>query len=101
MSRGAAAALLMTMVAACGGRSGPTGPTPEGPRGSGGDGPASYASVVKGTQADSGLFVVHRSDEKLLFEIPDSLLGRELLVISRIARVPGDISGFIVAGHKV
>ncbi|NIP82173.1 MAG: DUF5117 domain-containing protein, partial [Gemmatimonadetes bacterium] len=33
--------------------------------------------------------------------MPDSLLGREMLVITRIARVPGDISGFVVAGHKV
>jgi hypothetical protein len=64
-------------------------------------GPRPYAQVVRGLEADSGLFVVHRSDDRLLFEIPDSLLGREMLVITRIARVPGDISGFIVAGHKV
>ena len=65
-------------------------------------GPKPFARVVPADAAtDSGLFTVHRTDDKLLFQIPDSLLGREMLVISRIARVPGDISGFIVAGHKV
>jgi hypothetical protein len=63
--------------------------------------PRPYDQVVRGLQADSGMFVVHRDEDRLLFEVPDSLLGREMLVITRIARVPGDISGFIVAGHKV
>jgi hypothetical protein len=47
------------------------------------------------------MLTVHRTGDQLLFEIPDSILGREILVISRIARVPSDITGFIVAGHKV
>jgi hypothetical protein len=100
---------LVLATAGCAGRSAAASPSPQGgpggpggPGGSrGGDDAESYAGVTEGLQADSGLFVVHRDDEKLLFEIPDTLLGREMLVISRIARVPGDISGFIVAGHKV
>ncbi len=98
-ARGLAFALSALLLTACGKGAGPTGPVPH-VDGKGKDG-GGYAEVIEGTVADSGLFVVHRSDEKLLFEIPDTLLGRELLVISRIARVPGDISGFIVAGHKV
>ena len=97
------------LLVACGRGAGPTAPSPGMTGGNGADGgeatpqdPAErYAEATEGTVADSGLFVVHHSDEKLLFEIPDSLLGREMLVISRIARVPGDIAGFVVAGHKV
>ncbi len=96
--------LLTTAMTACAGGAGPTSPSPEQGerRAVGGDeGPTSYAEAIRDTKPDSGLFVVHRSDEKVLFEIPDSVLGREMLLITRIARVPGDISGFVVAGHKV
>ncbi len=65
------------------------------------DGLKPYAEVVGDTEPDSGVFTVHRSDDALLFEIADSLLGRDMLVITRIARVPGDIAGFVVSGHKV
>ncbi|MGH7576749.1 MAG: zinc-dependent metalloprotease [Longimicrobiales bacterium] len=65
-------------------------------------GPEPFADVVPETAvSDSGLFVVHRTNDELWFEVPDSLLGRDILVISRIARVPTGLSGFIVAGHKV
>jgi hypothetical protein len=61
-----------------------------------------YASVVtEDAETDEGLFLVHRVDEKLLFEIPNELLDRDLLLVSRIARVPADLAGgFIAAGHK-
>jgi len=46
-----------------------------------------YGEVVtEEAVSDSGLFVVHRVGEKLLFEIPDSMLGREMLLVSRRAR---------------
>ena len=46
-----------------------------------------YGEVVtEEAVSDSGLFVVHRVDEKLLFEIPDSMLEREMLLVSRRAR---------------
>ncbi|MEQ9398604.1 MAG: zinc-dependent metalloprotease [Longimicrobiales bacterium] len=49
---------------------------------------ASYADVVPSTaDTDDGLFAVHRVDDRLLFEIPDSLLGREMIVMSRYHRV--------------
>ncbi len=63
--------------------------------------PKPYDQVVtKEAVTDSGLFHVHRVDRKLLFEIPDSLMGREMLLISRIARVPADLGGFIHPGYK-
>ena len=98
-------AVAMPALAACASTSAATpSSSQQGPRPSARsqDTPKPYAQVVTSeARTDSGAFVVHRVDDKLLFEIPDSMLGREMLVISRIARVPADISGFIVAGHKV
>ena len=42
--------------------------------------------VTKDAKTDDGLFKVHVIDEKYLFEIPDSLFGRELLMVTRIAK---------------
>ncbi len=50
--------------------------------------------------SDEGLFTVHRVGDKLLFEIPDSLMGRDLLSVTRIAQVPADLGGYIPAGSK-
>jgi hypothetical protein len=48
-----------------------------------------YAKVItKEAITDSGLFVVHRIDEKVLFEIPNKQLGKEFLLVSRIAKTP-------------
>ncbi len=64
------------------------------------NGMKSLAAVTSGTVADSGLFVLHRGTNKLLFQIPDSLLGRDLLLVSSIAAVPTDLGGYIPAGYK-
>ncbi len=46
-----------------------------------------YASVVPaGAETAEGLFDVHQVDDRLLFEIPDSILGREMAVLSRFAK---------------
>ena len=46
-----------------------------------------YADVVtKDVKTDKGLFMVHKKDEAYLFEIPDSLLGRDMLMVTRIAK---------------
>jgi hypothetical protein len=60
-----------------------------------------YADAIpRGAAADSGMFVVHSTAEKVLFEIPDSLLGREMLMISRWASVPTNFGGFNPAGFS-
>ncbi|MCC4229943.1 zinc-dependent metalloprotease [Zunongwangia profunda] len=52
--------------------------------------------------SDKGLFTTHRVDDKLYFEIPDSLFNKDLLWVSRIAKVPsGYGGGYINAGSKV
>jgi hypothetical protein len=57
--------------------------------------------VTKTTETDDGLFLVHRNKEKLYYEIPDSLLGKEMLWISRIAALPANYGGgYVNAGSK-
>jgi hypothetical protein len=48
--------------------------------------PQPYRTVVPATaQSDAGLFTLHRVGDALLFEIPDSVLGRDMIVMSRYA----------------
>ncbi|MEX2601189.1 MAG: zinc-dependent metalloprotease [Balneolaceae bacterium] len=42
-------------------------------------------------QKDEGLFTVYKDEESYYYEIPDSLLSRELLIVSRIARTADGI----------
>ncbi|MCZ6916263.1 MAG: zinc-dependent metalloprotease [Gemmatimonadetes bacterium] len=51
--------------------------------------------------SDDGLFLLHTVGGTLYYEIPDSLMGRDMLLISRIAQTPANMSGFINAGSKV
>ncbi|MEE9408071.1 MAG: zinc-dependent metalloprotease [Polaribacter sp.] len=51
-----------------------------------------YGKVVtKDHKTDEGLFKVHTKDDSYLFEIPDSLLNRELLMVTRIAKTANGI----------
>ncbi len=62
-----------------------------GPRGGGDDedGPEPYSEVVtEEAVTDSGMVHVHRVDDRWLFEIPEEILGREILLVSRLASVP-------------
>lgn len=46
-----------------------------------------FSAVIKKDMAkDEGLFNVYSKDESFYFHIPDSILGREILVVSRIAK---------------
>ena len=47
--------------------------------------------VTKEYKTDKGLFNVHRKDDNYLFEIPDSLLKREMLMVTRIAKTASGI----------
>ncbi|MDZ7695128.1 MAG: DUF5118 domain-containing protein [Balneolaceae bacterium] len=51
-----------------------------------------YTEVITGdAQTDEGLFDVHKVDEDFFYEIPDTLLGRELLLVSRIAKTADNV----------
>ncbi|MFT5819694.1 MAG: hypothetical protein ACI8ZM_000919 [Crocinitomix sp.] len=47
----------------------------------------SYSKVItKDAETDEGLFKVHKVDKDYFYEIPDSLFGREMLMVTRIAK---------------
>jgi hypothetical protein len=49
--------------------------------------PSNYSKLIKPHAITrQGLFTVHKVDDKYYFEIPDTLLGRDLLVVTRIAQ---------------
>lgn len=49
--------------------------------------PRNYNSIIKNNAITrKGLFWVHKVQDSYYFEVPDSILGRDLLVVSRIAQ---------------
>jgi hypothetical protein len=47
--------------------------------------------ITKEAKTDDGLFKVHEIDEKYFYEIPDSLLEREMLMVTRISKTASGI----------
>ncbi|MDR0830206.1 MAG: zinc-dependent metalloprotease [Prevotellaceae bacterium] len=48
-----------------------------------------YSEIItKDAQTSVGLFTVHKVKDKYYFEIPDSILGRDILVVNRIIKAP-------------
>ena len=66
-------------------------------------GPKNYSDVItKDAVTDAGLFNVHKVGAKYYFEIPDSLLRRDFLWITRFAAIPAGFGGgFVNAGSSV
>lgn len=55
-------------------------------------GPKPYADVItREATSDAGLFTVHKVADKYFYEIPDSLLNTEMLLLTRIARTADGI----------
>jgi hypothetical protein len=51
-----------------------------------------YDKVITAkAKTDDGLFKVHKLDDKYFFEIPDSLIDREMLSVPRKSKTPDDI----------
>ncbi|MGM0392212.1 MAG: zinc-dependent metalloprotease [Bacteroidota bacterium] len=42
--------------------------------------------ITKDAKSDKGLFTVHKVDDNYFYEIPDSLINREMLTVTRIAK---------------
>ena len=54
--------------------------------------PKSYEDIItKDAVTDHGLFDIHKVKEKYYYEINDSLLGREMLMVTRIAKTASGI----------
>jgi hypothetical protein len=61
-----------------------------------------YPDVIgEDAVTDEGVFTVLKVDEDYFFEISDSLLGRDMLLISRISGVQSGMGGFSPAGVAV
>ncbi|WP_295116333.1 zinc-dependent metalloprotease [uncultured Chitinophaga sp.] len=45
-----------------------------------------YEEVLKDAKASKGFLTVHTKDDKYYFEVPNTLLGRDILVVSRISK---------------
>lgn len=55
-------------------------------------GPKPYAEVITDkAKSKDGLFKVHELDGKYFYEIPDSLIGREMLIVTTIAKTADGI----------
>ena len=58
----------------------------------------SFASIVSEATKDDGLFNVYQKDDKYYYEIPDSLLGRDMLMVTRISKMAVSIR---LSSHKM
>jgi hypothetical protein len=57
--------------------------------------------VTKDAASDEGLFTVHKVDEDYFYEIPNSLLKKDMLWVSRISQIPSNLGGgYLNAGSK-
>ena len=58
-----------------------------------------YSDIVNDkTITDTGLFDVHKVEDKYYYEINDSLLGRDMLMVTRIVNMPKEIA---ISRHKM
>lgn len=66
--------------------------TPPAPRPQAKPGPKPYAEVITDkAKSKDGLFKVHFLDGKYFYEIPDTLIGREMLMVTTIAKTADGI----------
>lgn len=54
--------------------------------------PRKFAEVINaGAKADSGMFNIYKQDDKFFVEIPEKLLGRDILVVNRMSKAPAGL----------
>lgn len=61
-----------------------------------------YSKVVtKDAISDDGLFKVHKVDKKYYFEIPNKYLNKDMLLVSRLSKLPANLGGgYVNAGSE-
>lgn len=70
----------------------PAAPAPRPQNGSAATGPKPYKEVITAKAiSKEGLFKVHQIENKFYYEIPDSLLGRDMLMVTTIAKTADGI----------
>ncbi len=60
---------------------------------------AYYELISEASSSKKGLFNVHQVDDAYYFEIPDSLLNKEILVVTRFIRTPSGAGNY--GGEKI
>jgi len=64
--------------------------------------PRPYAQVITDKAVtDAGGITVHRVEDRWFFEVPDSLVRRDFMLVSRVAGVPSNFGGFTSAGTSI
>lgn len=69
-----------------------------------GSGPKPYKDVITSKAvSDDGMLTVHKVEEKYFFEIPDSLMGRDILIVNRLSKAAAGMRNFFFgyAGDKI
>jgi hypothetical protein len=57
--------------------------------------------ITSAAKSDEGLFTTHQVGDKVYYEIPFGLLDKDMLLVSRIAKVPAGFGGgYVNAGSK-
>lgn len=61
-----------------------------------------YASLIEGMASDEGLFTVYQKDGKIMYEIPHTQLGKDMLWVTRLVSAPENFGGgFVGSGSKL
>lgn len=64
--------------------------------------PRPYNQVITDrARTERGGITVHRVDERWFLELPDSLIRRDFLLVSRISGVPSNLGGFTSSGQSL
>ncbi|EDM36007.1 hypothetical protein PBAL39_23407 [Pedobacter sp. BAL39] len=51
-----------------------------------------YSEIIsKGTKTKKGYFTVHQKDAKYYFEVPNAILGRDILIVSRVSKASAEM----------
>jgi hypothetical protein len=76
----------------------PGGLTPPGGATAPKSGPKPYKEVITDkAKSSKGLFTVHKIEDKYFFEMGDSVMNRDILIVTRLSKAPADnrIGGFL------
>ena len=64
--------------------------------------PRPYKEIITDKAVSKkGMFTVHKVDEKYFFEIPDAMLGQEILAVTRYVKVPANTGARGVYGGEI
>lgn len=57
--------------------------------------------ITKDAVTDDGLFKIHKIDKKYYFEVPNKYLNKDMLLVSRLSKLPSNLGGgYVNAGSE-